>query len=36
MADFNSSSLNEGRNLKDFAAIYYPALEFFFKIDIML
>ena len=36
MADFNSLSYVQRRILEDFPAIYYPALEFFFKIDILL
>ena len=36
MADFDSTSYVQGRNLDDFQAKYYPALEFFFIIDILL
>ena len=36
MADFDSTSYVQERNLGDFPAKYYPALEFFFKIDILL
>ena len=36
MADFDSTSYVQRRILDDFPAKYYPALEFFFKIDILL
>ena len=36
MADFDSTSYVQRRNLDDFPAKYYPALEFSFKIDIIL
>ena len=36
MADFDSTSYVQRRNLDDFPAKYCPALEFFFKIDILL
>ena len=36
MADFDSTSYVQRRNLDDFPAKYCPASEFFFKIDILL
>ena len=36
MADFDSTSYVQRRNLDDFPAKYYPALELFFKIDLPL
>ena len=36
MADFDSTPYVQQRNLDDFPAKIYPALDFFFKIDILL
>ena len=36
MADFDSTSYVQRRNLDVFPAKCYPALKFFFKIDILL
>ena len=36
MVDFDTTSYVQRRNLDDFPAKYYPALEFFFNIDILL
>ena len=36
MADFDSISYVQRLNLDDLPAKYNPALEFFFKIDILL
>ena len=36
MADFDSTSYVQGRNLDDFPAKYYHTLKFFLKIDILL
>ena len=36
MADFDPTSYVKRRNLDDLPAKYYPALEFLFKIDILI
>ena len=36
MTDFDSTSYVQRKKFHDFPAEFYPAVEFFFKIDILL